>query len=75
MRYTAWLWDRLEEESHLGKFAKICYDDVNNGCASANFSATDWISHFEQIHRENRSELSSRFFSSFIEYNKYRQAI
>lgn len=64
----------MDEDSHLGKFAKICYDDVNNGCANPKFSAGEWISHFEQVHSDNKSELISRFFNSFIAYNKSKEA-
>ena len=74
MRYTAWLWEQLDEDSPLGKFAKVCYDDVNNGCASPKFSAGEWISHFEQVHRDNKDELISRFFTSFVAYNKFKKA-
>jgi hypothetical protein len=74
MRYTVWLWNQLEEDSPIGRFAKVCYDDVNNGCANARFSSNDWLLHFEGIHRENKEALIARFFTSFAAYNKSNKA-
>lgn len=74
MRYTVWLWDQMDEDSPIGRFAKLCYDDVNNGCANPKFSAGEWISHFEQNHRDNKEELISRFFTTFTVYNKSNKA-
>ena len=74
MRYTVWLWDQLDEDSPIGKFARTCYHDVNNGCANARFSSNDWLLHFEQIHRDNKETLIARFFAAFDAYNKSNKA-
>ena len=70
MKYTAWLWYQLEEVGPGHAFAKVCWDDVNNGCASTKFSVSDWLQHFEQTHLDNRDILIHRLIQSFDEFKK-----
>jgi hypothetical protein len=70
MKYTAWLWYQLEEVGPGHAFAKVCWDDVNNGCASTKFSVNDWLLHFEQKHLDNRDILIHRLIQSFDEFKK-----
>ena len=70
MKYTAWLWYQLEEVGPGHAFAKVCWDDVNNGCASTKFSVNDWLQHFEQKHLDNRDILIHRLIQSFDEFKK-----
>ena len=70
MKYTAWLWYQLEEVGPGHAFAKVCWDDVNNGCASTKFSVRDWLQHFEQKHLDNRDILIHRLIQSFDEFKK-----
>jgi hypothetical protein len=70
MKYTAWLWRQLEDVGPGHAFAKVCWDDVNNGCASTKFSANDWLLHFEEKHSDKKDKLISQLLISFAEYQK-----
>jgi hypothetical protein len=68
MRFTAWLWDQLAIPGPSGKFAKLCWDDVNNGCASVRFTAAEWVRHFRTKHPETQEELTDRLVVAYGEY-------
>jgi hypothetical protein len=68
MYYSTWLWDQLDIPSYTGKFAKLCWDDVNNGCALPTFSAKAWLNHFEEKHSENKDQLSIMLIKVYKEY-------
>ena len=68
MRFTSWLWDQLDIPGPSGKFAKLCWDDVNNGCGSARFHAVDWVKHFETKHFDSKEELVNRLVEAYGEY-------
>ena len=70
MRYTEWLWNQVEELGSDSGFAKTCWDDVNNGCASSKFSSGEWVKHFNEKHRDNRDILVHRLIQSFDEFKK-----
>lgn len=70
MRYTEWLWNQVEDLGSAAGFAKICWDDVNNGCASPKFSSGQWIKHFDEKHKDNRDILMYQLVQSFSEYKK-----
>jgi hypothetical protein len=70
MRFTSWLWNQVDDLGDQAGFARVAWNDVNNGCASAAFSASDWIRHFDEKHYDNRSDLTYQLFVSFQEYKK-----
>ena len=68
MRFSTWLWDQLDIPGRSGSFAKVCWDDVNNGCASPRFSASDWLKHFDEKHAEKRDRLADMLIPVYMEY-------
>ena len=70
MRYTTWLWSQVEDLGADAGFAKTCWDDVNNGCASGKFSARDWMSHFDEKHPDKKDILISQLIKSVNDYHK-----
>ena len=70
MRYTEWLWSQVEDLGADSGFAKTCWDDVNNGCASPKFSSGEWVKHFNEKHKDNRDILVHRLIQSFDEFKK-----
>jgi hypothetical protein len=68
MRFSTWLWEQLDFPGRSGVLAKVCWDDVNNGCANARFSATDWLKHFDEKHAEKRETLADMLIPVYMEY-------
>jgi hypothetical protein len=68
MRFVTWLWDQLDIPGSTGSFAKICWDDVNNGCAHPTFSAPQWLHHFENKHPDSKDKLRAMLIRAFQEY-------
>jgi hypothetical protein len=68
MQFSTWLWDQMDIPGPLGRFAKLCWDDVNNGCALPTFNAKTWLNHFETKHPESRGILSTALIKSYKEY-------
>ena len=68
MRFVTWLWDQLDVPGGTSKFAKLCWDDVNNGCAHPTFSAPQWLHHFEDKHKEHQEALITMLLAAFTEY-------
>ena len=70
MRFTSWLWDQIEFEGTNYRIAKLCWDDVNNGCANTIFSIQDWIKHFEAKHPDKKDTLIGLTFTAYLEFLK-----
>lgn len=70
MRFTAWLWSQVEDLGPEAGFAKVCWTDVNNGCASTKFSVNDWVRHFDEKHPDKKDILVSQLLISFAEYKR-----
>jgi hypothetical protein len=68
MRFPTWLWEQLDAGNSVSKFAKLCWDDVNNGCAHPTFNATQWLAHFEEKHKDSRDTLVSLMLPVYQEY-------
>lgn len=68
MHFSTWLWDQLDIPGGTGKFSKLCWDDVNNGCALPTFSAKDWLNHFESKHVETKERLTLMLLKAYSEY-------
>lgn len=59
MRFTQWILALEDEDGVLDRFQKVAYTDINNGCASSKFDATDWKKHFDVKHKESATELTA----------------
>jgi hypothetical protein len=69
MRFTAWMWEQLEENpTPLGDFCRTCWSDVNNGCASSRFTITQWKEHFELRHKDNSAKLNALLAQTYSSY-------
>jgi len=68
MHFSTWLWDQLDTPGDTGKFAKVCWDDVNNGCGYSKFNAQHWLEHFESKHKDRRDILSLMLLRAYKEY-------
>lgn len=68
MSFNTWLFDNLDTPSRATKFGKLIWDDINNGCGSSKFTATDWRSHFEIKHPENKNKLTDLLVLAYAEY-------
>jgi hypothetical protein len=68
MSFVSWLWEQLESDGPSTRFAKICWDDVNNGCANVKFGASQWLNHFEKHHKINKELLISLMLPAYQEY-------
>jgi hypothetical protein len=74
MRFTSWMWNQVDDLGDQAGFSKIAWNDVNNGCALASFSASEWIEHFNEKHFENRADLTYQLFVAFQDYKKALKA-
>jgi hypothetical protein len=68
MTFNAWLFENLDSPSRASKFGKIIWDDINNGCASSKFTATQWRDHFEDKHPEHKNTLTDFLVLAYAEY-------
>lgn len=68
MRFVSWLWEQMEDPGDVASFAKLCWDDVNNGCASPRFTAHEWIVHFEKTHKDKSDILTERLILTYAEF-------
>jgi len=68
MRFSTWLWEQLDLPGRAGELAKVCWADVNNGCASAKFGASDWVNHFEEKHKDKKDKLADMLVSVYLGY-------
>lgn len=68
MRFTQWILALEDEDGSLGKFQKLIYSDINNGCASSKFDAIDWKEHFELKHAESAPRLLSLLTVCYVRY-------
>ena len=69
MHFVTWLWEQQEDsEGVIANFAKTCWNDVNNGCAHAKFSPTQWLEHFNSKHKESSELLSELLLRAYAQY-------
>lgn len=52
------------------RFAKLCWDDINNGCAHVKFSLKQWQDHFAKKHPESADILISMLLDAYVEYER-----
>lgn len=68
MHFSTWLWEQMDEPTRLGYFAKLCWSDVNNGCAHVKYNATDWLNHIESTHPAQKEMLTPILSVAFKAY-------
>lgn len=74
MHFSSWMWEQLENGDSTAKFAKICWDDVNNGCAHPKFNAAQWLEHFKKKHSEKIDLLTDMLVKVYTEYLEFKKA-
>jgi hypothetical protein len=52
----------------MGKFAKLCWDDINNGCAFRSYTPAQWKQHFIDKHPDSKDALISALTAAYIQY-------
>jgi len=75
MRFSTWLFEQLEDVGPFSKIAKICWDDVNNGCGVATFTASQWADHFILKHPVKSHILVEMLFTANDEFTTYRRKL
>ena len=69
VNFIVWLIDQLDTElPRVSKFAKVIWDDTNNGCGSRRFDAVDWRNHFIEKHNDYRKVLIGELIYSYSVY-------
>ena len=68
MQFTQWLLSLEDEDGALGRFQKLAYSDINNGCASSKFDAIQWKKHFIEKHPESAEPLIKLLINSYNVY-------
>ena len=68
MNFLTWLFEEMDTPSRLSRFAKVLYDDINNGCASRRFTPAQWKKHFETEHPERSKKLVDMLEIAYIQY-------
>lgn len=68
MNFLTWLFEEMETPSKLSRFAKIVYDDINNGCGSRKFTPTQWRDHFKAEHPDSAGNLIAMLEIAYIQY-------
>jgi len=70
MYFITWLFEQIDLGSPSSQFAKICWDDINNGCASIRFNSQAWMDHFNSKHKDKSEILIEMLFRAYVEYRK-----
>jgi hypothetical protein len=52
----------------VARFAKVAWDDVNNGCANPRFSHREWFDHFNDKHAEKANLLLDMLYTAYLAY-------
>lgn len=60
--------EEMDTPSPVAKFAKIVYDDINNGCASRKIEPAQWKKHFELHHTDSAVYLIELLQAAYLEY-------
>ena len=68
VNFLTWLFEEMDTPSKTARFAKIVYDDINNGCGSRRFTPTDWKNHFLEEHSETALELIKMLEFAYMRY-------
>lgn len=68
MRFVSWLWEQMEDPGVTADFARVCWNDVNNGCANPRYTAHEWIDHFEARHVEKADVLVEGVLRAYAEF-------
>jgi hypothetical protein len=68
MNFMVWLIEQLGEPTKMGRFAKICWDDANNGCALRSYTPQEWKQHFIDKHPESKDKLISALTAAYVQY-------
>ena len=70
MHFITWLFEQIDDIGKHQRFAKICWDDVNNGCAHIRFSVKQWQDHFIEKHPENSKLFVKMLIDAYIDYQR-----
>ena len=70
MRFVSWLWEQMEDPGTTADFAKVCWNDVNNGCAHVKFTVKQWQDHFFDKHTENSQLLVKMLIDAYVTYQR-----
>ncbi len=68
MNFLTWLFDEMDGPSKVSKFAKIVYDDINNGCGDRRFGPVEWKNHFLAEHADSAGNLNSLLTIAYSHY-------
>lgn len=60
--------EEMDTPSPVAKFAKIVYDDINNGCGTRKLSPGGWKTHFELHHTDSAVYLIDLLQAAYLEY-------
>lgn len=70
MLFTSWLLEQIDIPGDLMDISKVCYSDINNGCASSRFTPQEWVDHFNARHKDRSDILTQMLFIAYLEYMK-----
>jgi hypothetical protein len=74
MHFSSWLWEQMDENNSIGRFANICWNDINNGCAHGKFNEVAWLVHFKRKHIGSVSTLLPLLKEAHKEYRLYLES-
>ena len=70
MHFLNWVLDKQEAPGNLGLFAKVVWNDINNGCGARYTSPVEWRIHFNKKHPKTAEKLSQLLSVAYTEYTK-----
>jgi hypothetical protein len=68
VNFLTWLFDELDGPSKVSRFAKIVYDDINNGCGDRKWGPVQWRDHFIAEHPDSAGNLNSMLSIAYAQY-------
>jgi hypothetical protein len=68
IHFSTWMWDQIDMEGPYMAFSKVCWDDVNNGCAHVKFTPQEWLKHFDERHPTSSRALKNMLIPAYLNY-------
>lgn len=70
MNFSSWLFEQADLPGEVGRLAKLCWTDVNNGCGNPRFTAREWTEHFAVRHADKKVILGELVVKAHLELIK-----
>ena len=68
MHFLNWVLEKQDEPGNLGVFAKVLWQDINNGCGARYTTPLEWRGHFDKKHPRTKEKLNALLSQVYLQY-------